>query len=132
MSVIHFYCPIAVQPKQSMRMRVVGGRPMSYQSPKVVNNAKELAKFFRLHAPSKPWTGPVLLEVIFYIKHPKSAPKKNRPFAHDRKPDRGNLLKQVEDVLEACGFVESDSQFYGGEVRKVWADDAGLSVHMEQ
>lgn len=134
MTVIHFYCPIAVQPKQSMRMRVVNGRPMSYPSPKVSQNAKALAAAFKPYAPSKPWTGPVELDVRFWMPFPKATSKRKRETIiwHDKKPDRGNLLKQIEDVLEACGFVENDSQFCVGSVAKCWGEEPAITVVMRQ
>ena len=63
------------------------------------------------------------IRAIFYLKYPKSTPKKNlieRAY-HRKKPDADNLLKGLLDGLEQAGVIENDSQFFRIEVQKLYS-----------
>jgi len=72
------------------------------------------------HEASKVWdavkfTGPVAVELAFYMPRPKSHFGKNglkatAPHAHTGKPDLDNLEKAVLDALTQLGIWDDDSQ----------------------
>jgi len=115
---IEFTIPMCVVPKQADRSRIVHPDARNefirhYQPRKVKENARDLATFCLRHVPSESWTGPVWLSVSFRYLWLKTHTKKERAgsFLKTTPPDVGNMLKQLEDVLEACRFVVNDAQF---------------------
>ena len=91
--------------------------------------AVELAQL----TPEKPWLGPVLLELTFFMPRPKAhyrtkggkpsdVLKPNAPFFHVITPDRDNLEKLMMDELKRQGFYKDDGQVCTGQVQKVYGD----------
>lgn len=74
---------------------------------------------------------PVLLEVIFYRVRPSSHFRKDGTLSAEgernlyptTKPDRGKLLRTIEDALTGT-LYQDDAQVVGGQVRKAWGDRA--------
>lgn len=64
-------------------------------------------------------TGPVVLDLFFYLPRPKTLPKKIR--YHVRKPDRDNLEKGVKDALKGV-LYKDDAQVFDGRTRKEYGD----------
>lgn len=64
-------------------------------------------------------TGPVRLQVAFYLPRPKSLPK--RTAHHVKKPDLDKLLRSVKDGLTKV-IWHDDSQVVRAEVSKEYAD----------
>ena len=95
---------------------------------------KALTQLAYLLAPPDPLRGPILLDVVFALPIPSSWPDWKRKLAEERTvfpysdatggsgtiPDRGNLLKLLEDALEAGGWFANDSQVIGGRVSKCY------------
>ncbi len=99
------FIPGLVQPKQSTRVAVRGGKARGYQPAKV----KNYEAYVRGLA-TEAWQGsgitwmaldqPLELIATIYLPRPKSRPAKRFPFP-DRKPDIGNCMKPIEDAIEA-------------------------------
>lgn len=68
---------------------------------------------------SKPFTGPVTLDIIIHKLPPKSWPKAKREAAHYvvGKPDWDNTGKLISDALNGIVYVD-DSQVAEGHVRR--------------
>jgi len=87
-------------------------------------------EFWRHHfntSPSKPaapLTGPLRLDVVVVWPYRKSERasivKSGREVWHTTKPDRSNVQKTLEDMLQECGYFENDSQLCDGSFSKLW------------
>lgn len=103
---------------------------------------KSACKFFaRQEFVGEPLNGPIRLDVIFYIRRPKSHYKAGDPLrglkaalpSHPLKdPDRTKLLRCLEDALTSI-LWRDDNLIVAGELRKEWAgkDGPGALVRAE-
>jgi hypothetical protein len=86
------------------------------------NNAKAIAYTQR---PPQLFTGALVVDVDFVFAIPESRKRgKNKVVPgqrHTQKPDRGNCLKMIEDVLEGIAYAD-DSAIADGVVRKLWGE----------
>lgn len=75
--------------------------------------------------PAELLVGAVVVDVDFVFAIPKSRSKGKRMLRvgdpHTSRPDRGNLLKMLEDVLEGVAYAD-DAAVFDGRVRKVWGE----------
>lgn len=115
----------------------IHGRPVALNSTKQAKTGhfynpkqKELdqAKWqIRSQFNQKPYQSAVRIEGIFYFHVPKntSSVKRKQMLAniikHDKRPDRGNLEKFVEDVLQGI-VIDDDAKFWKGTFEKRWCD----------
>ena len=93
--------------------------PMAYD-PKT---SKDWKKVVATHARcSKPdiLEGPLHMSLSFYLKRPKSLPKKVKH--HIKKPDLDNLAKAVKDALEGICFLR-DQQVVSMDLKKEYATE---------
>ena len=90
------------------------------------------ADFYKMHvgmaakqamaeAPT-PLSGPLEIEVIFYMPRPKRLPKGAEGVPHLCRPDTDNLLKSTQDALQMASVVSDDSYFYRVTASKFYAD----------
>lgn len=110
---------MTILPKQSFR---IGRNGKHFQPKRLKNNAQGLAMHIRPHAPLHPWTGPVAVEIIAGLPFHKDESSFCRDSGwdwSDTKPDPDNLVKQVLDTLENCGFFRNDSQVARLAVTKI-------------
>jgi Holliday junction resolvase RusA-like endonuclease len=92
------FLPVVPLPKERARTTRSGH---TYTPENTANYERVLRCVFAgLYGRRPPITGPIGLEVVFYLPRPKTAPK-GRTF-HRTKPDLDNLLKSVEDALDFC------------------------------
>ena len=118
-------------------LRGRGGVPFIASSSKHKKAEETLAARAYEHRPPAPLTGPVRLEVTFVMPIPSSLPKWARAAAvagliyPAKRPDRGNLLKLVEDALEGP-FYGDDAQIVDGPVRKAYGETPGYRIVLEQ
>lgn len=136
---IEFFVPYGVSPKGNSKKIVRIGRfTKLVEPPKSRANAAALTMLCAAHSPAKPLEGPVAASYRFQYawrvqdakrrargKLPESIPKFTSP-------DLGNLVKQLDDVLEACGFVANDAQIWSHSVCKVWSDRPGVLIRLEE
>ena len=73
----------------------------------------------------------LVLDVVFVFPIPARRRKGKRALVpgtpHVQRPDRGNLLKMVEDVLEGIVYAD-DCVVCAGDVRKEWGDEGATIV----
>ncbi len=127
------WIPGAVTPKQSTRVTVRGGRAHGYQPAKVKNYeayvrglAAEEWRHLRYDYIKNKIFGetldqPIELMATFWVPRPKSRGVKRYPHP-DRKPDLLNMLKPIEDAIEAAGVLCNDSRVCQMQLWKRYAD----------
>ena len=85
------------------------------------------------------YSGQITLDVEFVMPRPKShyrtgkrsnELRDNAPHAHTSKPDRGKLLRAVEDALTGIVYRD-DSQVWAGQVKKVYGDNPGVLITVQ-
>jgi Holliday junction resolvase RusA-like endonuclease len=115
-------CTIPGKPRQkgnSKRAFVRGGRAFVVPG-KGVREAEDAARLVvAAAAPRAPFVGAVEVTVTFVFAIPKSRRELRIGDPHTQDPDRGNLLKLVEDAMAGLVYVD-DNQVCGGDVSKVW------------
>ena len=80
---------------------------------------KEIARQILEYSRRPQLEGPLEAQMIFYLKRPKSLPKK--VVYHIKKPDSDNFAKCI-DALEGIVF-KNDSQIWKLEIAKRYADE---------
>lgn len=92
------------------------------------------ARHFR---PLQPLEGPLRLGVTFVMPIPPSWTQKKRAEAlagvvlPTPRPDRGNMLKLIEDALEAAGYYRDDAAICAGPVDKVYGAEPGYRIQLD-
>lgn len=91
---------------QQKQVRVVSGRPMFYDKPKIKEAKMELYYRLKSYAPLNPIDKPICLVVkwVFLTKD-----KKRHGKLRTTRPDLDNLQKLLQDVLTDSGFWVDDS-----------------------
>jgi Holliday junction resolvase RusA-like endonuclease len=130
---IEFHLPI-VPPKttsQTKRLVMVGGKPRFFHKASHQDAESDLLTLCAPYTPDAPIQGAVALEVGFVFPWRKSEPKRERAQGwkyHTVRPDAGNLVKLLEDVLTKLQFWQDDSQVAYQLVMKYWGDKPGIHV----
>ena len=121
---------VSGRPRPQPRPRVVKGRAISMADPRarlwrqaVERAAREAVANSGYGAPAL--RGAVKLTILFQF-----ATKDETRWAqlHTHKPDASNLLKLVEDAMEAAGALANDSQIANPDVIKMWGERDGMGV----
>lgn len=121
-------CVIPGKPRQKGNTKriVKFGNRMALIGDKVTLAAEQNAKGIAFtQRPAELLAGPLIVDVDFCFAIPatrrkgKHAVKPGDPY--EQGPDRGNLLKLVEDVLEGIAYA-NDRSIFDGRVRKIWAE----------
>lgn len=111
-------------------------RSLGRGRPSVYNNAERLKpwreRLFwelrqRASGPQFPMDEGVIVDMIFTMPKPKSAPKTRRIFPTKR-PDRLKLARAVEDALTEAGVLKDDSLVVDGFTTKVFPNEHPLAL----
>lgn len=79
--------------------------------------------------PKKPLSGPVQLKVTWGFK----AKTKKDIFTYKlTRPDTDNMQKTLKDVMTALGFWKDDSQVVHEICKKMWVDEPGIVIKVEE
>lgn len=79
--------------------------------------------------PKKPISGPILLQVTWGFK----AKTKKDLFTYKlTRPDTDNMQKTLKDVMTVMGFWNDDSQVVYEVCKKMWVDEPGIVIKVEQ
>ena len=142
MILAQFEIPHLVKPKGNSRqpfMNPKTGKMMLPTPPKAAKNAENLASLCALLRPKEPFEGPLRVTYVYKSPWRKSDLQKRRrgktvSNLRFTGSDLGNLDKQLDDVLQNCGFFKNDSQISsrGAGHGKRWADQGGVSVTIER
>ncbi|MCD7716076.1 MAG: RusA family crossover junction endodeoxyribonuclease [Lachnospiraceae bacterium] len=115
---------------QMKQVRVVKGKPIFYDPPKVKEARQTLSGYLSLHKPDKPMEGAVSLSVLWLF--PKGKSHKNGEW-RTTKPDTDNLEKLLKDCMTAVGFWKDDAQVVRESVEKRWSDEpCGIYIEIEE
>lgn len=79
----------------------------------------------RKHAPDRPISGPVCLQVEFRMKPPK---KWQGELYHTKRPDKDKLIRSLKDALKKGGIYKDDSQVCNTTERKIYHTQTGATV----
>jgi len=94
----------------------------------------------RQHIPKEPLIGPLFVSLLFKMPRPKghygsgkkaSILKDGAPGPHIAKPDCDNLAKAVLDALTELGMWRDDSQVYGLNINKSYAEKPGCNISIQ-
>ncbi len=113
---------------QEHKVRVVHGRPMFYDPPKV----KEARSLLRLHLrpfrPKSPMQGALELKAVWLF--PKGKSHKSGQWRVTR-PDTDNLQKLLKDCMTAELFWNDDAQVVREIAEKRWSDEpCGIEIEV--
>ena len=100
--------------------------PKSYQDWKLLFGFK-IKKLVTMH------DGPVIIDLEFNFKKPKSWSKKKKAEAdwHTSKPDMDNLEKSVLDALNGIAYKD-DSQVCKVTKEKKWAEEDAIFISVKR
>ena len=102
---------------QEHRIRVVGGKPMFYDTARLKMARNTFESLLRHHAPETPLEGPVSLTVDWRFATRTYQDGSYRV----TRPDTDNLQKLLKDCMTEVGFWKDDSQVCREEVTKRWS-----------
>jgi len=102
---------------QEHKVRVVRGKPMFYDTPRLKEARSTFENLLRQQRPEAPLEGPVALTVDWHF------PTKSHKEGTYRvtRPDTDNLQKLLKDCMTRVGFWNDDAQVCREEVTKRWS-----------
>ena len=125
-SVIQFFMPM-IPPTvtaQEHAVRVVNGKPVFYDPPKLKAARQKLIANLACHIPDSPIeTGCRLFPITG--SHRDGEYKCT-------KPDTDNLQKLLKDCMTFCGFWQDDALVVSEIVEKFWAEHPGIWICIEE
>ena len=80
------------------------------------------------HAPERPLNGPITLVTIW--EYPRGKHKHGE--YKTTKPDTDNMVKLLKDCMTKAGFWTDDAQVAAETVLKIWSDEPGIGVYVEE
>ena len=110
---------------QEHKVRIIHGKPMFYDTPKLKAARSVFESLLRRHRPEAPLEGPLALTVEWRFLTKSRAEGSYRT----TRPDTENLQKLLKDAMTRAGFWKDDSQVCRETVTKRWSRNApGLSI----
>jgi len=113
---------------QEHQVRVIHGRPMFYDPPRLKDAKTKLRLALRRHKPSLPLQGAVKLTVVWRFKKGRYKDGELKI----TKPDTDNLQKMLKDCMKAEGFWTDDAQVAIETVVKIWSAKPGIEIEIEE
>lgn len=115
---------------QMHKVRVVGGKPVFYDPPEVVEAKQKLMSALYRRKPEKPYKGAIRLTVKWCF--PITNSKYHDGEYRTTKPDTDNLQKILKDCMTKLGYWEDDCQVASEIIEKFWADVPGIFIRIEE
>lgn len=125
---IEFFCPM-VPPRATAQQKRVAAGGRVYEDGALAEARDKLLGAFQPHAPSSPMDGALELELVFCFPT-RGARRQFEP--KTTRPDCDNMAKVPTDCLQRLGFIADDARIWHLDVRKVWADPAGIFVRIRE
>ena len=113
---------------QEKKWRVVKGKPVSYDPPKVAAARSKLTAHLAQHRPKEPFHGALRLVVKWCF--PREGQHADGTY-RATKPDTDNLNKLLKDCMTALGFWKDDAQVASEICEKFWAEVPGIYIYLE-
>lgn len=132
---VEFFVALIPRRKNRLIPFRVGNFAKNRPDEKGVEAQATLASACLPNRPPTPFTGPVRLDVAFRMPIPGGWPEWKRTAAiagtlhHTKRPDRGNLLKLLEDALRGA-FYSDDSLVVAGDVSKSYGQIPGYEIRL--
>lgn len=105
-----------------------GGKTVMVESSKAVKPWREAVKWACIEqARDIQIAGAVVVQIIFTMPKPKSAPKSRVTFP-DRKPDIDKLVRSTLDAITQVGLIEDDARIVQLWTAKVFPGEHKLSL----
>lgn len=114
---------------QEKAVRVVKGKPVYYEPPRLADARAKLMAHLSAHRPERQLGGPVRLVVRWLF--PLAAGHSDGQYK-DTKPDTDNLIKLLKDCMSALGFWRDDAQVASELNEKFWAARPGIYIRAEE
>ena len=110
---------------QEHKVRIIGNRPIFYDTPKLKAARASFESLLRKHKPELPLEGPIALTVCWYFA---TKTRKEGTWRITR-PDTDNLQKLLKDCMTRTGFWKDDAQVCQEKVSKRWSrNKPGISI----
>ena len=110
---------------QEHKVRVVRGRPMFYDTPRLKEARSTFESLLLPHKPAQPLEGPVSL----YVEWRFATRSHKEGTYRVTRPDTDNLQKLLKDCMTHTGFWNDDAQVCREEVVKRWSKETpGISI----
>lgn len=124
---------IAINPPtvtaQEHKVKVVGGKPLFYDTPEIKAAKSLLLGHLSQHKPKDELHGAISLRVLWLFPRGRH---KNGEW-RVTKPDTDNLQKLLKDCMTKCGFWMDDAQVVRETVEKRWSDEpCGIYIEIEE
>lgn len=113
---------------QERRVRIVKGKPVFYDSPRIKSAKALLIAHLKQHRPPKPYDSGVRLRVSWLF--PKGRHKDGE--YRTTKPDTDNLQKMLKDCMTKCGYWKDDALVASEMCEKFWAEVPGIYIRIEE
>lgn len=107
--------------------RISGKR--TYKTASLIGWEKTLTRALMPYRPDQPIDGPIRLAVTWEYKAQK---KKDLWRWKLTRPDTDNMQKTLKDVMTRIGFWKDDSQVVFEVCKKVWVDDPGIAIRVDE
>lgn len=130
-SVIQFFMPM-IPPTvtaQEHAVRVVNGKPVIYDPPKLKAARQKLIAHLAGHIPDSPLETGCRLIVKWLF--PITGRHRDGEYKYT-KPDTDNLQKLLKDCMTFCGFWKDDALVVSEIVEKFWAEHPGIWICIEE
>lgn len=114
---------LVVEPAGKGRPRTDFVRKRNYTPQKTVAKEEEI-RYWLLQKEAPKFEGPVEMTLTFYLRRPKSLPKRRKSYATKR-PDLDNYLKLFCDAANGI-LYDDDSQIVKATIMKKYTDKGDL------
>ena len=89
----------------------------------------ELYRALKPYVPAEPFAGPISLDVTFHFRAKR---KKDYGTWKITRPDTDNMVKTLKDVMTRMGFWGDDSQIAFEICKKLYVDEPGIRIIVNQ
>lgn len=128
---IQFFMPM-IPPTvtaQEHAVRVVNGKPVFYDPPKLNTAKQKLIANLAGHIPDSPIETGCRLIVKWLF--PITGNHRDGEYKYT-KPDTDNLQKMLKDCMTECGFWRDDALVASEIIEKFWAEHPGIWICIEE
>ncbi|MDE8064064.1 RusA family crossover junction endodeoxyribonuclease [Erysipelothrix rhusiopathiae] len=128
---IEFFIPMITPTTthQQKKVRVVSGKPVFYEPPKLKAARSKLMGYLYEFAPEASINGPIRLKVVWLYKETL---RHKRGSYKPTKPDLDNMQKLLLDCMTDLGFWNDDAQIASMLVEKMYDKVPGIYIKIEE
>lgn len=118
---------------QQKGVRFVRGRPRFYTKARLTREVVTWASLLAPHRPRVPLDGPLSLYVKLVYPHLAKTAKRDHHLTIPKttKPDAGNAIKELEDVLTRMRFIVDDARIARLTAEKFHGPDTEVGIRIQ-